>query len=646
MCAIAGLLDFERGAPDQELLRQMASSMRYRGPDAIGLWRSACIGLSHARLAIVDLEHGAQPMQTPDGRVTVSFNGEIFNHRKLRSELEGYGHRFLSRHSDTEVILQAYLRWGADCFTHFNGQWAIALWDARCERLLLSRDRFGICPLHYTKTNTGWLFASEIKALFCHPDAQRRLSAQALSEILTLWTPLPGTTAFESVYELEPGSCLTIDRNGARSWRYWHIDYCPEAGRSADSWAEELRELLEDAVRLRLQADVPVGLYLSGGLDSSAVAACAGHLLCDEDRRDDLSLFSIRFAESEYDERRFQRDVAQRISGRTLDFECDGRSIADNFCRVIRHTEKPLFRTAPAPLFLLSRMVRDRDHCVVLTGEGADEILGGYDLFKEAKIRYYWSKEPSSTRRPMLLRRLYPYLSHVQLQSPAFLQAYFPISQEQLQSPFFSHLPRWMNNSRTIQFLSPDFRHSLDRKDILANLAEKLPQRFAQWDYFQRAQYLETSLILPGYILSSQGDRVTMANGVEARPVYLDHRLAELANRMPSHVKMAALNEKSVLKKAADDLLPTSILKRPKQPYRAPEASSFFAANGKLFEPFAELVAPDRLRQDGVFQVEAVTKLVQKAASSPLKSFTENMALVSIFSTQALIHELIREPSA
>ncbi|MBW4048382.1 MAG: asparagine synthase (glutamine-hydrolyzing), partial [Proteobacteria bacterium] len=274
MCGIAGLLNF-RHPPDLERVRTMIARLSHRGPDARGFHAEGPVALGHARLSIIDLDGGAQPMSSADRGVWVSFNGEIFNHVELRATLERHGHRFATR-SDTEVIVQAYLAYGDSCVHHLNGQFAFALWDAMRQRLLLARDRVGIRPLFFTRTGSQLAFASEVKALFALPGVPRLLNAQGLGEIFTTWAPLPANTIFEGVSSLGPGECMAVDAGGSRTWRYWDWSFPCESGvepyASADDAAEALRELLIDSVRLQLRADVPVGAYLSGGLDSAIVA--------------------------------------------------------------------------------------------------------------------------------------------------------------------------------------------------------------------------------------------------------------------------------------------------------------------------------------------------------------------------------------
>jgi asparagine synthase (glutamine-hydrolysing) len=280
---------------------------------------------------------------------------------------------------------------------------------------------------------------------------------------------------------------------------------------------------------------------------------------------------------------------------------------------------------------------------VVLTGEGADEFLGGYDIYKEAKIRAFWAAQADSTRRPLLLKRLYPYLNGLQKQSPVYLQAFFHASTEDARSPLFSHVPRWELTSRSGAFFTPAVREKIQQAEPYADLQQHLPEEFAQWSVFSRAQYLESAFLLPGYLLSSQGDRVAMANSVEGRYPFLDYRVVEFASSLPPQLKMKVLNEKYLLKKVFGDLVPSSVRNRPKQPYRAPDAVSFFnPSTGKARQPYVdELLSADVVRDYGIFNPNAVQKLVAKAKAGRASGFLDNAALVGILSTQLLIDQFI-----
>lgn len=625
---------------DPSLLAAMIATVAHRGPDDQGIFTSGEAGLAHARLSIIDLEGGHQPMSIDGGRLWITFNGEIFNYRELRKKLIQKGHRFTTR-SDTEVILRLYQEKGEECVNELNGQWAFALWDAPRHKLFLSRDRLGIRPLFYCQTVEGFRFASEIKALHSCPDVPRELDLHALDQIFTYWVTLPPRTAFRDIHQLPPGHSLAIEDGQVRIQQYWQLEY-PAANNYTEGGerrlTEELLALLRDAIRIRLRADVPVGTYLSGGLDSTFITALTKTFVGDH-----LHTFSVSFDDNEFDESPYQQQASAFLSTRHSDVRCSCEDIARVFPEVIWHTEQPIVRTAPAPLFLLSELVRNSGFKVVLTGEGADETLGGYDIFKETKIRRFWGRHPSSAWRPLLLKRLYPYMEAIQHQSPAYLKSFFHVTEKDLESPFFSHLPRWELTARLKLFLSEAARAELRSDMGSAELNRLIPNDFASWDSFNRAEYLEAQYLLPGFILSSQGDRMAMAHAVEGRYPFLDHRVVEFAVKLPPNLKMKVLDQKHLLKQAAAGLIPESIRKRYKQPYRAPDGKCFL---GPADSYTAELLSPETIRRRGIFNPQTVAALVAKFKSGRLSSTRDNMALVGILSTQLLLEQFTGRHSA
>jgi asparagine synthase (glutamine-hydrolysing) len=639
MCGIAGILSLDGAPVTGDHVEGMVRAIAHRGPDAQGFHVDGPCALGHARLSIIDVAGGHQPMTNEDGSLWLTFNGEIFNYVELRHDLEKRGHRF-STSSDTEVILHLYEEKGDDCVHDLNGQWAFGLWDNRKRRLFLSRDRIGVRPLYYTTTATQFLFASEMKALCVHPGVRREIDLEVLDQIFTFWAPLAPRTILKHVSELPPGHSLSVDANGQRLQAYWRPSYrVDDRLKNADACADELLDLLTDATRIRLRSDVPVGAYLSGGIDSSVITALVNRLATDR-----LRTFSVTFDESEFDESGYQDDVVGYLNTEHSRVRCSNADIGEVFQDVVWHAERPIVRTAPAPLYLLSKLVRDSGYKVVLTGEGADEMLGGYDIFKEAKIRAFWASQPDSTRRPQLLKRLYPYLQNVQSQPDAFLQAFFRVGSG-TSNCFFSHLPRWQMTARMKILLSGDAQARLASYDSLAELKASLPGDFETWDWFSRAQYLETAVLLPGYILSSQGDRVAMAHAVEGRFPFLDHRVVKFAASIPPALKMKVLKEKYILKRAAAaaNLVPANVTRRSKQPYRAPEAVSFVTPNrrGHLPEYVETLLASDRVARDGVFNPVAVTKLMAKVRAGRAIGIRDNMSFVAVLSTQLVIDRFI-----
>jgi asparagine synthase (glutamine-hydrolysing) len=636
MCGIAGIVGTHGRGVDPLRLEEMIAALAHRGPDESGVHVGDGVGFAHSRLNIIDAAGGRQPMANGDGSVWITFNGEIFNFPELRNELIQEGYRFRSR-SDTEVLLRLYEAEGRDAVRRLNGQWAFAIWDTRTRTLFLSRDRMGVRPLFYSVTPQGFLFASEIKALFAHPAVSRDLDPKGLDNVFTFWSTLAPRTMFKDVRELPPGHSLTWHDGRIEIAPHWQPSYPSADGdhRSERECADTLRALLTEATRIRLRSDVPVGAYVSGGLDSSVIAALGAQFA-----NGPAHTFSISFDDAELDESPLQREVVDALGTDHHELRCSNAMIGQAFPDVIWHAEQPLLRTAAAPMFLLSKMVRDLGYKAVLTGEGADEVLGGYDIFKEAKIRRFWAQFPASRRRPLLLRRLYPYQRELQRQPAAYLKAFFHVTGDDVTNPFFSHLPRWTLTSRLKTFFSDEMRASLGSYDGYAELAARLPAAYRQWDPFCQAQYLETVQLMPGYILSSQGDRMAMAHGVEGRFPFLDPNVVAFASGLSPAMKMKVLDEKHLLKVCARDLVPERILRRPKQPYRAPDGKAFFgSATGMAFVD--DLLSPAQIRRDGIFRPDAVDHLVRKFKAGRATGVKDNMALVGILSTQILIDRFV-----
>jgi len=617
--------------PTRVLIRRMVEAVAHRGPDDQDVLLRDDVALGHARLSIIDLAHGHQPMLDETGEVAIAFNGEIFNYLELRRELIARGIRFHTD-SDTEVILRLYQVRGTACVDALNGDFAFAIADRRRGMLMLARDRMGVRPLYHARTRDGrFCFASEVKALLEVPGITAAPDPVALDQIFTLWLPLPPRTAFRDVQELPPGHLLIVTADRAELRRYWRLEF-PRRGEQApdareDAVVEELRELLTDAVRIRLRADVPVGAYLSGGLDSSIVALLARDLVPAR-----LRTFSVTFETPEFDESVHQREMVAALGTEHQSVHCTGAEIGAMFPDVIRHIERPILRTAPAPLYRLSDLVRRAGFKVVLTGEGADEILAGYDIFKEAKLRAFCARQPDSQRRPRLFRRLYPYLPSLQAQSPAYLRAFFGSGLDRLGDPLFSHLPRFGTTARAKLLFSDGLRADTAGYDALAELRESLPGEFAYWDPLHQAQYLEAAFLLPGYILSAQGDRVAMAHAVETRFPYLDHRLVEFASRIPPRMKLRGLREKHILRRSMEGRLPAAISRRPKQPYRAPDGQSFFGPQAPDY--VQEVLSRRAVAEAGYFDPPAVERLARKCAVQGSLGFRDSQALVGVLSTQ------------
>lgn len=642
MCGVAGIFDRRgEGRVPRAGLASMVGALRHRGPDQRGIYIDGHAGLGHARLSIIDLTTGAQPIRNEDGSLWIVLNGEIYNFPELRARLQAAGHHFYTA-TDTEVLVHLYEEKGAASVEELNGQFAFAVWDARRRSLFLARDPFGICPLYYAEHDGSFLFASEIKALtaarILPPPV---LDPRALDQVFTFWTTLPGRTVFEDIRELEPGHTLTITEQGRDLRPYWDLPYQPpESCLRADAGeiSAEVMRLLMDATRIRLRADVTVGSYLSGGLDSSGISA-----LISRHFNTGLRTFGVRFEDERFDEGVYQNEMAAFLGVQHREVRARNALLAETFPAVVRHAESPVLRTAPAPMLLLSRFVREQGIKVVCTGEGADEVFGGYDIFREALVRRYVLRRPGSARRERLFERLYPQI----FRSPrekAWLRQFMSLGPADIREPFFSHLVRWTNTSRIKQFFSKELRERLAGYSALDELARLLPADFAGRDTLSRAQYLEDKLFLSHYLLTSQGDRMAMAHSVEIRPPYLDTRIVDFMSRVPPTKKILGLDEKFILKKAFKDVLPPSITARTKHPYRAPIQSAFA---GRLRSgAYAEALSEKKIREAGVFDPEGVARLFRKLEAGDSTSETEGMAVAGIVSTQLLVEEFLKTPAA
>lgn len=634
MCGIIGIHNPGR-APgmNEQTIRRMLSSVVHRGPDGQGLFQDDSILLGHRRLSIIDLAAGAQPMSNEDHTIHVCANGEIFNYRELMTELAARGHRFRTR-CDIEVILHLYEQYGLDMFDRMEGQFAIALWDAPRRRLVLARDRFGIAPLYYAMHGESLVFASEVKAML--PILGRlRLSPEGMTQVFTFWSAVAPRTVFEGIEQLRPGQCMVLEDGTKRSFIYWDITFPSQGNHEIHDEAqamEGIREILDESTALRLRSDVPVGAYLSGGLDSGIISVLVKKYVPG------MNTFSVTFADPAFDESLFQETMGRMLGTNHHVRRISHEDIGRVFEQVVWHTETPVLRSAPAPMFLLSRLTREHGIKVVLTGEGADELFGGYDIFKEALIRRFWARNPDSAIRPRLLFTLYPY-SPVQMRRSGRLLISF-YREDLLDTGHFgySHLPTWRNTSAIRQYFAEEFRNAAGTRDPIGELERLIPRDYETWHPLNQAQYLEIKLLLAGYLLSSQGERMTMAHGVEGRYPFLSHRVAGFASRLSPRLKLRGLKEKYVLKKAFRQDLPVEIFSRVKQPYGAPSRESFFH-DGALREEVAPYLEREAVAAGSVFDPDRVEALVAKCSRLDRTGFRDTSALMGVLSTQMLLKQ-------
>jgi asparagine synthase (glutamine-hydrolysing) len=634
MCGIAGIIGNHVA---KNRILAMTAALNHRGPDESGLYLDDHAALGHTRLSIIDLSGGSQPIHNEDETLWIVFNGEIFNYPELRAELIAKGHRFYTS-TDTEIILHLYEEKGPACLNDMNGQFAIAIWDTKNRSCFLARDRAGIRPLYYTESGPELIFASETKSIFMNPKVPREIDPVAMDQIFTFWVPLPGRTPFKGIRELPAGHYLTFRNGKADVTRYWDAPFTPKKEQldwSPDRISEQIQILLKEATRIRLRADVPVGTYLSGGLDSSGITA-----LVAQNFNRNVQTFGIRFDEADYDEGLYQREMVEFLGVKHTELCVSNADIGAALPDVIWHCEKPLLRTAPVPLYLLAKTVRAGNLKVVLTGEGSDEVFGGYNIFREASVRRFWAKFPASQKRADLISHLYPYIFKDPKMKP-MMQAFFARGLDQTGNPLFSHLLRWENTSRIKSYFSNELKSSVGSYSGYDEVRDSLPEAFQSWDHLAQAQYLEMTLFMSNYLLSSQGDRMAMGHSVEIRMPYLDFNVMNFMGRVPAVWKILGMKEKYILKKSFRGILPDQIVQRPKHPYRAPVSGSLMSSG--LKDQMEERLSEASLQQSGLFDPAKTARLIKKAKAEPRLDETDSMALAGILTAQILSDRFIEK---
>lgn len=643
MCGIAGIIAPISAEDGRQRLQAMLAQIAYRGPDECTGSVGAGFAIGAVRLSIVDLVTGTQPAISADGKVFVVFNGEIFNYRELRASLQARGHAFHS-HSEVEVLLHLYQEHGADMAGMINGQFAIAVWDGNARALHLMRDPFGIRPLFWWCNGQSFVFASEIKALLANREVSLSLEPRALIETIRFWTVTGERTMFREVRQLPAGHTLTWQHGEARPRRYWEWPFAgtvePLRLKSDAEYYEAFDAAFAQAVQRQTMADVEVGAYISGGIDSTVIV----HHLAGLGGARALSTFSVAFDDPEYDESAAQEAVVRHYGTRHRVARIATADIAQAFPQAVLHAETALFRSAPVPMMRLSQEVRAAGIKVVMSGEGADEILLGYDLFREVKIRRFWARNPQSRCRGQLLRRLYDYLP--QYKNPRYfnlmLDFYRP-TLTQVDDPHYAMAVRWANGRALEAGFSGAVQELGAAYDPVAGLDGWLPRGYAEADDIERAQAIEVMTLLGNYLLSSQGDRMALANSVEGRYPYLDLEFVRFAARLPRGLKLRGLKDKFILRETYGEQIPEAVRKRKKFAYQAPEKKAFFPG-GVMVEWAADLLSRDRIASDGIFDPDYVQQycLTPPAREAGRQGFRSNMLFMVVLSTTMLIDQFVR----
>jgi asparagine synthase (glutamine-hydrolysing) len=604
MCGIVGLWHWtDRNDDVPATIRGMLAQIRHRGPDEMGLYARDGVGLGTARLSIIDIPGGHQPMLDPARRFCLVYNGEIYNYIELRRTLEAEGYVFETR-SDTEVLLRAWMAWGSGSLARFNGMFAFALYDRALDSLVLARDRFGKRPLYYRSASGRLTFASELKSFLAVPGFDFTMDPESLASIYRIWVPLPAATGFRDIQQVPPGCLLTVSaQKPPIIERYYDL---PLAQRSSQcdfaAAAEDARARLDASVSLRLRSDVEVGTYLSGGIDSAIVTALAVRHASRTVRT-----FSVGFEDLAFDESPAQDVMSDHLGTRNERLVISSSDIATAFPDAVRHAETPVFRTALTPMYLLSRKVQEAGIKVVLTGEGADEVFLGYDIFKETALRVRLNAGYDDAEARRLIDTLYFYESHLHAGQTSALFALFRQFGDQHDDPLFSHQLRFHNSSFSTRLLRDSFSDPL--RSLRHWMDEEIPS-WRDWTPLARAQWLEFRTLLAGYLLSSQGDRASMAHSVETRCPFLDPDIVAWAGKLPADFLFhPSGEEKHILRAAFRDLLPPSIADRPKQPYRSPDLTAFRDARPDYLE---SVLSDAELRSIGFLDTNFASKLIRK----------------------------------
>ena len=616
MCGIAGILNAHPDQPvNNQLLVNMAAIQHHRGPDGFGVKQISGkgVGFSHARLSIIDLDENRarQPFTSSDGKLLLAHNGEFYDYKRIRTDLTSRGSRFTTK-SDSEVILHLYPRLGMeDTLLQLRGEFAFSLFDADKDRLMLVRDRFGIKPLYWTEVDGKIIFGSELKVLFAHPEVTRKFTAQGLYHQL-MQTIVPGSTAFEGIHQVKPGHILTIERAHGqfriRDEKYWDMDFPlqneRDDTRSEEYYIESVREKLAEAVQLRLEADVPVACYLSGGIDSCSILG-----LSSANQQSPVKAFTIGFDNAEYDETAIAREMAQATHADHDVMLLQAEHLYDNFAQTIWHTERTIYNTLGVAKFLMSQHVYNNGYKVVVTGEGSDELFGGYPAFRRDMFLHgldtLSSAEKASWEQILAeSNKLFKgaMLAENEIHDPA-LDAVIGFTPSCLQP--------WLSSSQhTPGLMNQDLFNDIKDYSPGAGIADALDADMLKGRHpLDKAQYVWIKTMLEGQILTWGGDRVDMANSMEARPAFLDHHLAEFATCLPPSMRIKGRTEKYVLREAMKGLLPRVLYEREKFAFMAPPAHTDSKKWDAMKQLANEYLSDEAITDAGLLDKKGVAEL-------------------------------------
>lgn len=634
MCGIVGIVSPKNSIPDQ-LIERMAGAIVHRGPDGEGYYYSSKVQLGARRLSIVDTKNGVQPIYNENKSIVAVFNGEIYNHMELMNQLISKGHAF-STLCDAEVIVHLYEEFGVEMLDKVDGQFSFAIYDQSDSRVFIARDRNGICPLYYSVVNNTIYFASEIKAIVQADEVEIRPSISGLYEQFVFWSPAEGRTVFENIYQLPPSGYALIDEKIGLQVKLYHrfSDYAQEFEYSSvGELKNEIYTTLKKSIldRLMCDSDVKWGIYLSGGLDSTILMK-----LLNECGYDEFTTFSLGFKDYRIDESAYQALGLEGNKGQHIKITVSDEDILSHLLKVIKHCEVPLYKLGAVPMYMLSKAAHKNGVKFVLSGEGADELFYGYDIYKETLFRKYCSLNPASNIRTDGIKNFIPPIninsSYILEGYKKYYSAFFQGSNDFI----YSMQSRITASSSIVDYFNKENKASIDLKNISNEVQQQFTRESNELSVLKKCQAVQMNLLLAGYLLSTQGDRVLLANSVEGRYPFLDRRLIRLAYSIPDNLKLAGYKEKHILKETFSDIVPEPIIRRTKYQYSTPGVELFL----KNINQFESYLAKNTFDKYGVFdygKVHSLIKEIKENSGSYQRNITYDMTLIYVITTHMLL---------
>lgn len=589
MCGISGLFNFDNREVNSDLLLAMTTCLKHRGPDAQGIWKDNNIGLGHARLSILDLsEQANQPMSSDDKLYTIAFNGEIYNFLEIRERLQKLGHKFRTQ-SDTEVIIASYREFGTDCFSKFNGMFSLAIYDTQKNKLVLARDPFGIKPLYYHQNASFFCFASEIKSLKCHPDISFTISNQAFSEYMWYGNSLGTNTIYNEVLELKPGTCKVIETDGVKDFEYFSVNKIDEIEISETEAIAKVKELLEASIKRHLISDVPVGIFLSGGIDSSAITAFAS-----KHYKGKIKTYSVGFDFALNDELALARKIAEKYGTDHNEITINGGDVISIIESLVEAHDQPFGDAADIPLYMLTNRLKDEIK-VVLQGDGGDEFFGGYSRYNTVTKRDFWTKFHA-------LSTIMKKMSISNEKILRFIRFIDAISEKDSYKMNALLLTMESEYGNHMSVVSDEWKEKIKTTDPFLRYKEVYEDFDESLSITQKLFRTDVQIILKDTFFEKV-DKSTMANSMEIRVPFVDKDLTQFMLSLPAEIKIKDGEQKHILKKALDGIVPDEVLYGKKKGFGVPYAEWLRTS---LKEYFVEQISTEKV--SAVFNIDDVRK--------------------------------------